>query len=428
MRRQLLAVACVALLGGAGDVQHGDLAGHWVGTWTKAGDPLAVTVAFSRSGERVSGTFDSDALQVTGIPFREVSADGARVRFVLAGDETTTTFDGRLDQDTLSGELTEGAARGTFQLTRVAAPAPLATREVSFTNGAVTLAGELILPRETGRRPAILFLHGSGAEGRWASRSLARRFARAGFVALISDKRGAGGSTGDWRQSGFDELAGDAAAGLRFLKAQAEVDPARVGIYGHSQGGTIAPLVAARAGGLAFVIASAASGLDPAEVERYSVEHSIGVSRLPPGEQAAAKRFVRELVGVAYEGKPRGALQAMARELRGRSWYFDPPPPEHFYWSFSRRVAGFRPLVHWRQVRAPVLLVAGAHDERVPTARSTEAIAGALRAAGNRDVTVKVFPDADHAFTKVPPPTPGGWRQRVPGYADALVAWAAAQP
>lgn len=404
-----------------------ELEGHWAGTWTKNGDALAVTVAFAKADGRYTGSFDSDALQVAAIPFSEVTTTGNGARFVLTGDRTTAIFDGKLTASELSGAFTEGAIKGTFHLKRAAAPAALTKRDVTFASGPTTLSGELILPPTPGRHPAILFLHGSGPEGRWGARYLARKFASRGFVALIYDKRGVGASKGDWQTSGFEDLADDAAAGLRLLAAQPEVDAARLGIYGHSQGGTITPLVANRAGNVAFLIASAASGIDMAETEIYSIENSIGVAQLPPTEQADAKLFVKTIVDVAYKGAPRANLDDVVKRFRGRSWFFEPPPPEHSYWSFSRRVAGYRASDQWRQVRAPVFLVYGERDERVPPKPSADAIVSALKAGSNERAAVKIFPNAAHAFAIVPQMPPDGWPKRVPGYADALIDWALSQ-
>jgi len=404
-----------------------DLEGHWTGTWTKAGDPIQVAVDVTKTSSGYAATFDSDALQVAAIPFAEVTAAGDRVRFVLRGDATTTSFDGKLSGDAIAGALSEGAVKGTFTLARAEPPPAIATRNVTFANGAVTLAGELLLPTTPGRHPAIIFLHGSGDEGRWASRYLARKFAAKGFVALIYDKRGVGASKGDWRTSNFEDLAGDAVAGLRLLAADPSVDPARLGLYGHSQGGTIAPLVAARHGKLAFVIASAASGLSPADTETYSVENSVGVSALPPAEQADAKRFVKAIVDVAYNSAPRAQLEAVVKQFRDRSWFFEPPPPEHHYWAFSRATASYRVLDFWRQVRASVHLVYGERDERVPPRISADAILGALKATGNTRTTLKIYPNAGHAFHIEPQSPPGGWPKRVPGYADTLADWAQSQ-
>lgn len=404
-----------------------DLEGHWTGTWTKAGDPISVAVDIAKTSNGHAATFDSDALQVAAIPFAEVTAAGDSVRFVLRGDATTTSFDGKLSGDTIAGTLSEGAVKGTFTLARAEPPPAIATRNVTFANGPVTLAGELLLPTTSGRHPAIIFLHGSGDEGRWASRYLARKFAAKGFVALIYDKRGVGASKGDWRTSNFEDLAGDSVAGLALLAAEPSVDPARLGVYGHSQGGTIAPLVAVRHGKLAFVIASAASGLSPADTETYSVENSIGVSGLPPTEQIDAKRFVKAIIDVAYNSAPRTQLDDVVKRFRGRSWFFQPPPPEHHYWAFSRATASYRVLDFWRQVRSSVHLVYGERDQRVPPRASADTITAALSAAGNKRLAVKIYPKASHTFHLEPQSPPGGWPKRVPGYADALVAWAQSQ-
>ncbi len=214
---------------------------------------------------------------------------------------------------------------------------------MTFQDRDVELAGTILLPTESGKHPAVLFLQGSGPEGRWANHYLAQKLAESGIVALIYDKRGVGNSTGDWEKVGFESLADDAAAGVQFLQSQPEVDANRVGIYGHSQGGTIAPVVGVRSHDLDFIIASSAGGIDPAEVEMYSVDNSIDIAALPPSERADAQAYVRELVGVAFHGKERAALDAMAAKFKDRKWYFPSPPSGDFYWLFTRKIAGFRP-------------------------------------------------------------------------------------
>ncbi|MDZ4866636.1 MAG: alpha/beta fold hydrolase [Alphaproteobacteria bacterium] len=421
MRAILIVLASLASIAAA---HAAALEGHWAGTWTKAGDALNVTVEFSKANSRYAGSFDSDGLQVAGIPFAGVAMTGNAVRFTLKGDRTTTTFDGSLSNDTIAGTFKDGDVPGTFKLMRATTPPQVETREVTFANGDVTLAGELVLPATPGRYPALMFLHGSGAEGRWANRYLARKFATRGFVALIYDKRGVGASKGDWQSSGFEELAEDAVAGIRFLASHKAVLPERIGIYGHSQGGTISPLVAVRARGAAFLIASAASGLDPAETETYSIENSIGVATLPVTERADARLFVAAIVDVAYRGALYSTLEDVVERFRGRSWFFEPPPRGHSYWSISRRIRLYRPLEFWEQVRAPVFLVFGAHDERVPPQRSADAILAALNSTGNKRVTLRIYPNAEHAFRIVPQDPPGGWSKRVPDYADTLATWA----
>lgn len=419
-----LAVFAAITLCAATVAQVSELAGAWAGTWTKQGDALPVIVTIERGASGFSAHFDSDALQVAAMPFAAVEVKGEHVHLTLKGDDSTTEFDGTLNGDALTGTFTDGTVPGSFDLRRAAQTPPVVeARDIAFANGAVHLAGTLLMPAGSGKHPAIAFLHGSGPEGRWANRWLAQRFAAAGFVALITDKRGAGGSSGDWRNSGFDDLAGDGAAAVALLRSLPEADGAHIGIYGHSQGATLSPLVAIRDPKLAFIIASAPGGLKPSEVEFYSVGNAIGLAALPVAERKDAAAYLHEVIAVAYDGKPRTDLSAMAVQFKDRSWFFPPPPPDNSYWAISHRIAGFDPDTAWTQVMAPVLLVYGKHDERVPRA-GLAAIQHALRRGGNHAVTLRHYPDADHTFTLVEPGKKGGWPHHVPDYAQTLIDWA----
>ena len=287
----------------------------------------------------------------------------------------------------------------------------------------MTLAGTLILPRTGGPVPAVVFLHGSGAEGRWASRFLATQLASHGIAALIFDKRGVGRSTGDWRQASIEDLAGDGAAAVARLLQETRIDPRRIGIHGHSQGGTLAPLVAVRSGRVAFVIASAAAGIPTDSTEIYSILNSVLPQARTAADSASAREYVGELVAAAYHGAARTRLDALAATLRDRPWFFAPPPAGASYWTFSRDFGRYRPLEWWGRVRVPVLLVYGAADQRVPAAESAARITAALRGTGNRDVTVRLFPGADHTFRL--PPGPSGWPVTAPGYVSTLLDWLA---
>jgi len=420
----LVLVAGICCFGGI--AEGSDISGGWQGVWTKDGDVLPVTVTIAKSGDGYSGTFSSDDLQVSNIPFAEVGDSAGNVHMVLRGDQSTIVFDGAEHGAELEGALTDGPAKGTFSLKRAVLPAAdVASRDVTFRNGDISLAGTLSSPLSAGRHPAILFLQGSGPEARFANRWLAEKFTEAGFVSLIYDKRGVGQSTADWQKAGFGELADDAVAGIRFLQGQPKVNPTSVGIYGHSQGGTIAPLVADDAGGLAFIIASAAGGISPADVELYSVENSIGLSALPAKERAEAKTYVATLIDAAYHGRDRAALDALAGRFKERSWYFDPPPPGNSYWTISKQIAGFEPTKYWRQVKSPVLLVYGAKDERIPVKPSIDAIYAALRSGGNSRVTLRILSGVDHTFAIVDRTHKNGWPKHEPDYAKFLTQWAA---
>jgi len=245
-----------------------------------------------------------------------------------------------------------------------------------------------------------------------------------GVAALIFDKRGVGKSTGDWRTATIDDLAGDAIAGVDFLRREPGVDPRRIGVHGHSQGGTIAPMIAARSPGIAFLVASSASGVPTDSTEIYSLLNTVYGRAGTARDSTDARDYVSETVRVAYHGAPRARLDSLAAKDKGQPWYFAPPAADASYWSFSRTFNEFKPSDWWRQVHVPVLLIYGSADQRVPARESAARITEAL-SPGSRsiDLTVRLLAGADHTFRL--PPGAGGWPETAPDYLSTLLDWIA---
>ena len=400
-------------------------AGTWIGQWERDGSILEVEVMFARTASGYEGALSSAQLRVVGIPFRRIRYEESKLSWELVGDATTAVFEGTVLGDTLAGRFREGDATGTFRLTRGTRAVPqVQEEEVTFGNGPVSLSGTVIYPAGPGPFPGVVFLHGSGAEGRWASRYLANAFARRGIAALIYDKRGVGTSTGQWREAGFAELVGDASAAVEALRSRPRISPDRVGIHGHSQGGTIAPWVANENPHVAFVVASAAAGMSMAETEIYSLGNAVGLRGMAEAEKQLAERYIRAIVAAAYERAPRTEVETAWQDVRDRPWVFPPPPASDFYWSFSRRIASYNPLDFWRRVSAPALLVYGEGDERVPPRASAARIADAYLGSRGLRLDVVFFPGADHTF-RLPPSAPKKfqWPKTVPGYPDRVIEW-----
>jgi pimeloyl-ACP methyl ester carboxylesterase len=397
-------------------------AGIWQGTLERDGAGLEVEVQVTEGAEGLQGRFSSAQLRAIGVPLSAVRAEADSVTWQLVGDRTTMTVDAMVRGDSLTGTFKDGPDSGVIRLRRVAVSRFAAREEeIAFAGeGGALLSGTILRPVGDGPFPGVVFLHGSGPEGRWGSRYLAHEFVRGGFAALIYDKRGVGASKGDWRTAGFEELVGDASAAVAALAARPGIT--RVGIFGHSQGGTIAPWVAVKNANVAFVIASAASGVTMAEAEIYSLDNTVRARGVPAEDEALAKRFVRELVEVAYAGKAPTVLDEIRHAAEGRPWLFPVPAPSAPYWAFSRRISGYDPLHWWGQVRVPVLLAYGAADERVPVQPSISRITSVLQPQGM--YTLKVFPQADHAFRVKKPSGKFSWPESVAGYPDSIVDWA----
>ncbi len=134
-------------------------------------------------------------------------------------------------------------------------------RDLTFQNGAVTLAGTLTLPDVPGPHPMVVMMHGSGPLDRDENmpgqalnifNALAAALAEAGYAAFRYDKRGCGASTGDYLTHGFGDLIGDAVAVVAGLRAMPGFGP--VYLLGHSEGTILAPQAAAKSGGIAGLI------------------------------------------------------------------------------------------------------------------------------------------------------------------------------
>jgi dipeptidyl aminopeptidase/acylaminoacyl peptidase len=106
------------------------------------------------------------------------------------------------------------------------------SEDVRFSNGDIHLTGTLVSPAKSGKHPAIILVHGSGAEDRQYMLPFARFLIRRGVAVLGYDKRGVGGSTGDWNTASFDDLAGDVVAAFTYLKTRRDIDAKQIGLLG----------------------------------------------------------------------------------------------------------------------------------------------------------------------------------------------------
>lgn len=429
MRKQNSILALVLLLGFvvSSSAAQRSIEGHWEGVMVREGAELPVSFDFTNEAAGLTASFNSPTQRAMGIPLRNVSYTAPKVHFELVGDATTIIFDSELTVDTIAGQFREGDARGTFSIRRIQAKPPaFKQEEVSFRNGDVTLSGTLLLPLTKETHPAVVFLHGAGAEGRYGARFLAEYFTRYGIAALIYDKRGVGKSTGDWKRSDFSDLAGDAIAGIHFLQQRNEINPKQIGLYGHSQGGMIAPLPASRSKDVAFIISGAGSAVPVYESEINSITNQVRVKGISGNELAEASEFIKMWVNVMRTGQGWEQFDRAIEEARGTKWFpmLHVPPKDNWIWAFHKRIYDYNAADYWAQVSVPVLVIYGERDLYVPIAQSILNIDRALSKAKNRDYTILVLPRASHAFNIEPEAgQPFEWWHMASGFPNLLTAW-----
>ena len=273
--------------------------------------------------------------------------------------------------------------------------------EVRFSSGDVQLAGTLISPNSRAKHPAIILVHGSGAENREYMLPFARFLIRHGMAVLSYDKRGVGASTGDWNTASFDDLAGDVVAAFNYLKGRRDIDAGQIGLLGVSQAGWIMPLAASRATGLGFLISISGAGVPAAETTIDQARNEMTAGGMPPQD-------VDDIVGVmklqyqfARTGQGWDEYAATLEKLAAR---MGPPPPDTFprtpdhpYWQFIRRLYFYDPAPTLRQLQVPTLALFGELDNNIMAEKNKAAWEAAFKAGGNRDYTLRILPKANHS-------------------------------
>jgi len=405
--------------------KESDLNGHWEGAIVQPAGDLKVVVDFTTQGNAVTGSFSLPAAAIFQWPLR-IGYDSPKAKFRLP---TGTLFDGELQGDTISGQVPSptGGHTDPFYLKRKpAAPLPYKEEEVRFQSG-VTLVGTLRVPLTKDKHPAVFLMQGSGATDREAESFYADHFARQGIVTLVYDKRGTGNSGGDYRDESINDYAAEALAGIHYLQSRSEVNPKRVGLYGRSHGGIVAPLAASLSNDVAFIINVSGAGVPPYQQVTYQAEAQMrrdGFSETDIAEAVTYMNLKWEVARTGGEGWDK--LQVATQNARDKKWLARAQPAtklEDIVPSWKLEM-GYDPMPALEKVKCPVLAIFGELDTLTPIAETKANYQKGLERARNKSLTIKVFPNADHALLVWPMPNDQThWPVLAAGYLDTMTNW-----
>jgi pimeloyl-ACP methyl ester carboxylesterase len=293
---------------------------------------------------------------------------------------------------------------------------------VHIERGDVTLAGRMLVPNRPGPHPAVVILAGGGRDSQvnYTPRFIATRLARCGIAALIYDKRGTGLSGGVWERTTFDDLIDDAVAALDHLRADPRIDAARTGLIGISQGGRLAPVAAARAGGVAFLAAASPPFVSPRETRLFALENLFARRGYAPYWRTPFLTLWRDFLTRLENGDPLHPLDRRREELAS---YLPesllPPPSSSFARSPLYNSLASDYSEELRTVKAPFFVIYGACDALIPVEASLARLREALPPDAPLDVVI--VPEVDHAFRYEDTARP---RFR---FEEAVIAWTLSQ-
>jgi len=314
-------------------------------------------------------------------------------------------------------------------------PFPYLVEEVNFpsTSNGTVLAGTLTIPAGGGRRPAVILLTGSGPQDRneqimghkpfWI---LADHLSRRGFVVLRYDDRGTGKSTGKFSDATTTDFSRDAEGALNYLRSREEVDPNRVGFLGHSEGGLVAPMVAAKRTEVAFLVLLAAPGVPGKEVMTEQARRIMKSSGLPDAAietNAGVQKKIFEILAAEpdMETVRKKILEAMAGQPNAEAVARSSSTP------WMREFAFYDPAAALEKLKCPVLAINGDLDLQVIPDQNLPAIEAALNKAGNRQIKLLRLPKLNHLLQTAKTGLPAEYGQieetMAPVALEAISAW-----
>lgn len=404
------------------------LDGRWEAVLDREGTLLNLVLNIETGPHGTSATLDSVVQGVYDIPVTDLSRDADQV--TLRIPMANVTFSAALDADAgvLAGDWTRPGfpdVQVVFSRTALEivaptrpqtpqAPFPYDITDVRIDNpdaDGVTLAGTLTQPRGSDLVPAVVLVSGSGPQDRdesiWEHRPfavLADHLSRQGIAVLRYDDRGFAESTGDFATGTSLDFAGDAMAALRWLRAQPGIHPNQVGVIGHSEGGLIAPIMAAEVDAPDFLVLLAGPGTSGREIV---LEQSALIARAAGGAPEDVASMVEALetmtaqAALAENGADvraritpmltdefmaRLGVPADQKELFlvqiTRDWYVD--------------FLNHDPIPYLQAVDQPVLAIIGSLDLQVPAPSNLAGLRRGL--AHNADATILELKGLNHLF------------------------------
>ena len=443
-----LCAACLFTLlfaGGDAAAQTDESSNSFAGTWTGSlevpGGALRIVFGITHDAETgYASTMASPDQGAFDIPVDSVVADSASVTISVAaigGEYSGTLSD---DGNAIAGTWTQSGLSFDLDLVRTEEtidpnrpqdpepPFPYTTEDVTFGSAVegVTLAGTLSVPSEGAPSHAVVLISGSGAQDRNSAifghrpfLVLADYLTRKGIAVLRFDDRGIGASTGDFKGATTKDFADDVRGALDFLTNHPSVADANIGLIGHSEGGLVAPMVAAGTGDVDLVVLIAAPGVPGDELlltqsralAKFAMRAQRGLTDEETLEQELDKILsTQELIFEAV--KTEADNEVLAASLRplideqlvrtgqlndeaARSQVVDTEIAT-LTSPWLRYFMTYDPRPTLSDMSVPVLVVGGSKDMQVDSKINLPAVEAALKAGGNADVTILELDGLNH--------------------------------
>ena len=411
-----------------------DITGQWNGILSVHGTQLRLVFNISQKEEAYSSTMDSPDQGATGIPVMSTSYKNS----ILTMEISTLgiLYEGTLDdKNVFVGTFKQSGQSFPLNLTKEKVekekiirpqeptkPYAYYSENIKFENtkDKIVLAGTLSLPKKDGIFPAVILISGSGPQNRDEELMghkpfliLADHLTKNGLAVLRYDDRGTAESTGDFKTANSLDFATDVQFAIEYLQTRKEINKNQIGLIGHSEGGIIAPMVAAESKDINFIILLAgtgirgdklllmqqeligkASGISDEDLQKAKLINKgafdmVLKSNNPESLKTELTNYIKQALKDHPESeKPTGMSEEDFVKLQVNQ--LTSPWMNYFL--------KYNPALILEKIKCPVLAINGEKDLQVPPKVNLEAIKKSLEKGGNKNVTTKEIPGLNHLF------------------------------
>ena len=381
--KKLILFSLISLFSIGIKAQDSGLKGAWTGKLNVYGNEL--TLVFHFNGEDC--TLDSPDQGVKGVPAKlECTVTGIKV----AVPSINASYEGVNMGESIMGTFKQHGQSfpltikpGLLKRNRPQTPAmpyPYQTQEVSFNNGDAILKGTLVIPKNASRQtPVMLMVTGSGLQNRDEEifehkpfAVIADALARAGIATLRYDDRGFGESTGDVVNCTTEDLKNDAFAGVQLLRSRFD----KVGVIGHSEGGTIALMLAAEKK-VDFIVSLAGMAVSGKETLLWQNRLALAAANIPSETIDLYCKALDEVFDACISGTAMPSTTqynfptSLAQNLAVVTKQLQTPYMKQFLTLDSRPLLG--------NITCPVLALNGTKDTQVDSESNLDALRSGLQ-------------------------------------------------
>ena len=409
-----------------------DITGAWSGSLTLPQGKLPLIINIANTGNGYSATMDSPLQKAKGIPLSSVTFDGTTLHITMAqanldykATYANNAFKGTWVQNgnTLQLNLTRGTEGDKPKRPQEPiAPFPYHTEDITFKNDKanITLAGTLKLPNKEGSFPVVILITGSGGQdrneeimGHKPFLVLADHLTKNGIAVLRFDDRGVGQSGGVFENATTNDFATDAEAALAYLKTRKEINKGKIGIAGHSDGGTAAAIAASRNPDVAFVVLMAAGNIPGDELmvlQNYMIGKAQGMPEADLTQLAGLNRKLYDVIKRETDpAKLKAGLTQVFNTDMKPLFISKGVPEAEVEQSMKMQVEGLastwyanfirsQPAQYLEKIKCPILAINGDKDLQVAAKANLDAVKRAGLKSGNKKITTKELPGLNHLF------------------------------